>query len=1107
MADIGRVALPLAGAVIGSILGGPAGASIGLALGTGAGYLLFPPEGKTVEGPRLDDLKVTFSSYGKPIPRIYGTMETGGNVVWSPGLQEHRVEEEVGGKGAPSITSISFLYTASYRINYCAGPAESILRNWSDGKLVVDKTGTGPVRRYFDTDAPGNFALRDFLGTTTQLPGPAEQADKGVANTSAYRGTVGQEWEDRPLEDFGNRIPQDTAEIAMVATDPLNFKRITPAIDMFTQSVRYSADGTTAYVGGTGAIVNRVDFVSQSIIATIDYIFGSVQALDRLDRIWTVQGVNDKTYRIYEGSTAELIATSGAWSSVASYIVILEDQQSAIAFGQHGRMAHFVRDGVDINRIRFHGSDPAFSLPTFFPGTTYELSPSISHAYDGNGDPWITVRDAATGNGQLIRIDRITGDPVQLVTLVSNEVTNIYYMESQNSFLLRNGATLYKFSLDSLTITDTLVTDGFTSGGRSNAQFQKITNDGLMYAQQFGSGEGKVYDVEAIPMFKVGVFKPNDWVGGISNLESPMYDPISDAIIVAGTSGAERDNWLWLYLNRATGDDITVRSVLEDLSSLVDYVAGTDIDATEATDTFPGYIVRSRMTARKAAEPLLTAFNLRAIESDFKIKFLKRGGASVGNIPQIDLGATAGEIPTTQPLKKTRIPEEQLFETAIIEYIDPTFDNNPNTQIAKRSAEAIDVGGSLKFDFPGALGNDQAAQIIERMLFQAWSGRTNIFTTVPLKHILKDPGDVVTITKDGKTVQVELHKVQLGANSILKIEGTIDDSAVHISTATGADGEGEEGQVIIISGSTDFFILDINLLRDVDEGDGVYVGAGVPEGASFAGAAIYRGLTQTSINPFVGITSSRDLDYGYATTVLATFSPDIWDRTNSVTVNLTSGTLSSDTEINVLNGANVLLIGDEIVQFTTSVLNADGTYTISVFLRGRRGTEWASSTHIVNEKVVVLSAATILRVDVNLSDHLSTFFYKAITLGSSQFSSKTVEQVLNLRSQMPYAPSHVKGTRPANDWLFTLIRRTRVGGSWRDFVDAPLSELSENYEWDVMDGSTVKRTLTSTVESVTYTEADQITDFSGVQSSVELNVYQISDTVGRGFVRNVTIGL
>ncbi|KKL96233.1 hypothetical protein LCGC14_1846560, partial [marine sediment metagenome] len=432
MTDIGRVALPLVGIVVGSFFG-PIGATIGLALGTGAAYLLFPPEGKTVEGPRLDDLKVTFSSYGKPISRIYGTMETGGNVVWSPGLEEHRVEEEVGGKGAPSVTSVNFLYTASYRINYCVGPAEAILRNWSDGKLVVDKTGTGPTRRYFDTDAPGNFALRDFFGTTTQLPGPAEQADKGVANTSAYRGTVGQEWEDRPLEDFGNRIPQDTAEIAMVATDPFNFTRVTPGTSILTETAWYSPNIGTVYIGDQAR--NRIDFIGNTVSSAPSWPSGRVVGLDEFDRLWVREGSANVTFKLYEASTRELLITgTDAWTGVtggfASNIRFVMPLGSSslgyVAVSESGQLAQLIPDLVnsDIDLIRDSADSSPYHLDTWFSGT-YSLGSSHQWVLDENFDPWMTADKGA--DGSITRFNRVTGDPVEQIVLTTTKVTRIAY--------------------------------------------------------------------------------------------------------------------------------------------------------------------------------------------------------------------------------------------------------------------------------------------------------------------------------------------------------------------------------------------------------------------------------------------------------------------------------------------------------------------------------------------------------------------------------------------------------------------------------------------------------------------------------------------------------
>ncbi len=1114
MASILRVALPLIGSVVGSILGGPIGATIGLALGTGAAYALFPPEGKVIEGPRLDDLKVTFSSYGKPIPIIYGTMETGGNVVWSPGLVEHRKEEEVGGKGGPSVTQVTFTYTASYRINYCVGVADAILKNWSDGKLVLDKTDLGlpdgipgtfiwaVIEAFGLGVTAGNQTVRDFLGTATQLPGPAEQADQGVANTPAYRGTVGQEWEDRALEDYGNRIPQDTAEISMVSTEHFPITSLT-GIGQLGVEWEWQQLGQTFLTNS----MSRIDNVGQTVLI-------SDTRHDRPDFPCVFANGNYfRTFRsngaIESGTTLQRLTTGATYSDPITGAAIganLDWDLGRVFGGLAGP------DGIVVGELVFLQKRVSTLIIIVAPDTiegglggvvnTYDSAVTYDRAVTVDNDRNLWAFYNSGGDTKIDRIEPGVGAIEETFTITGDTHILVSYEPSTNSLIFASATHMLRWDIDSSSVVARI--DNIIVSGKNKSHFWNgPSSDGRMYIQE-GETITTIREYDVINMVATGKsWSPhNDFGLNSSNTHWGMYDPLHHAFIKRQDIGQKID---WLYLDRFTAVDVTVRSIIEDVSSRVDYVAGTDIDATAQTDTLPGYIIRSRMTARKALEPLATAFNFRSVESDFKIKFPKRGGASIGNIPEIDLGATAGEIPVTVALKKTRIPEDQLFETAIIEYIDPTFDNNPNTQIAKRSSEAIDVGGSLKFDFPGALGNNQAAQIIERILFQAWSGRTNISTSIPLKHLLKDPGDVVTITKGSKTIQVELHTVKLGANSIIKIDGTIDDSAVHISTTTGADALGVEGQFISIAGQTDFFILDTPLFRDLDNGSIIYVVAGTPGNLTWPGAAIQRGLAIDTLTGFTAIVSSRDMDYGFAENALATASPDIFDRDNTLIVDLYSGTLTSDTETNVLNGTNALLVGDEIIQFVTAVLNSDGTYTLSTLLRGRRGTEYAVGTHLAAERVIVLSSSTTLRVALDLSDHLTTFFYRAITLGSSQFSSATVTKQLLLRSQMPYAPSHLAGTIAANDWTFTLVNRTRLGGSWKDSIDAPLGEGGENYEWDVMDGVTVKRTLTSIVPTVGYSSADQNTDFGDDQTTVELNVYQLSDDVGRGFVTNVTL--
>ena len=72
----------------------------------------------------------------------------------------------------------------------------------------------------------------------------------------------------------------------------------------------------------------------------------------------------------------------------------------------------------------------------------------------------------------------------------------------------------------------------------------------------------------------------------------------------------------------------------------------------------------------------------------------------------------------------------------------------------------------------------------------------------------------------------------------------------------------------------------------------------------------------------------------------------------------------------------------------------------------------------------------------------------------------------------------------------------------------PLAEDTEAYEVEIRDGSTVKRTLTTTTTSVLYTAAQQTADWGaplGPGQSLAIRIYQLSALIGRGAARSVTL--
>ena len=257
-------------------------------------------------------------------------------------------------------------------------------------------------------------------------------------------------------------------------------------------------------------------------------------------------------------------------------------------------------------------------------------------------------------------------------------------------------------------------------------------------------------------------------------------------------------------------------------------------------------------------------------------------------------------------------------------------------------------------------------------------------------------------------------------------------------------------------------------------------------------------------------TTTKDATIGRATEALHDApDPFVWDELGSVNISLLdeNDSLDSDTEKALLSGANVGMLGDEIIQWQHATLEDDGTYTLSRLIRGRYGSDWACDSHAIGEDFVVMDISKLVFVpmDVDYLDQRVQFKTTSIGMPTSDFLIRELN--IRFRNLRPLSPQHASGVRDGSGNLtIGWIRRTRLGGAWRDGQDVLLGEVSEGYELDIYDGSTLVRTV-SGLKSPTYeyTAADQTTDFGSVQSAVDIDIYQISNLVGRGFGTNATV--
>ena len=168
------------------------------------------------------------------------------------------------------------------------------------------------------------------------------------------------------------------------------------------------------------------------------------------------------------------------------------------------------------------------------------------------------------------------------------------------------------------------------------------------------------------------------------------------------------------------------------------------------------------------------------------------------------------------------------------------------------------------------------------------------------------------------------------------------------------------------------------------------------------------------------------------------------------------------------------------------------------------------TTHAVGDAVVLLTDADMAWIGIDTASIGLERQYRGITNGAAIDTDASLNFTYSGVNLECLSPVYLNGSRhPAtNDWTLTWIRRSRIDGGLRNYVDVSLGETTESYEIDIYaDGTyaTVKRTLTASTATVAYTSADQTTDFGGNQTTLYVKVYQLSATVGRGYPLTATI--
>jgi hypothetical protein len=1094
----------------GTLQGGFKGAAIGYALGSSFANTILD----NVEGPRVDELTLQTGDYAVDINQVYGSDEIAGNLIWIKDNTieevEHRETVKTGAKGgSKKQTIISYTYQATFAIALCDHPIGAISKIYADNVLIYDLVGETAgslaesefsidnIRIY---DAGSNNAVDDII-----------EASEG-ANTPAFRGVSYVVFENFQLGDFGNRIP--------------NFRFVVYDYE----SASNSADNTFRSLSG-GSSLNIAPGLQPSNGANIAVSAGQYAGAAVFNKI-------------------EVLSITQAFTHPT-------DTARNLTYTNLPKITQYTTGASDVatiasqRRIEF---DPT-KLPTRV--LSSNMSTTTLRLYPISNSNQFVCTYKETSNITRICVADLDGRSYQLYNLNNTDITNLAnpIAFQVGNFIYIGSSSFSGYIRISQDTTATAITwDAQVNrrasahvamgGNPSNSKAYAIRADGVtiecisdtlgttwtlnttatVTSELIVSGRGNIVSYISTGVTLVTV-KLSDDDTTVTNLSTFTLTTGIGRLAVMYYSGYVM--FLRTYTNAhnvaadpksmlvASGSDVSASSNSTALSAIQRILGDNpfidlddvNLDDIDTSITLGGYSLNQRSSTLSKLHPIMQAYQITGSLADYQLRLRSRtdNNSVVATITAADLRwhELGSEIPDQATI--TIKNDLDVPARVTVNYRDIDRQYEPSLQYTERLGSINEAEYDL--DLPMSLTATTAKQISDILLKDTHlesRGMVSIVTNNKFSHL--DADDLIDVETDNNSMSLRVVDIEKGKPGLVKINAVFADVSVYTSNDVADAGAASTSTITPVSESITT-VFDTVPLYDAHNDYGFYYGAYPYDGtnARWGGAQIATSRDNTQwINVdqlFNGLTCgscSNALTSGQLYTV--------FDQSETLNIFMSYGTLSSATETQVRNNtANVAVYGRpgrwEVIKFITASLQGDGSYTISNLLRGYYGTQHNMGNHMIGDLFIIVTNETVRRHNLQVDEAIyikATSFNRMFTSNDAVYIDAPDESV-NLR-----APTHIKATRASGDITLSWFRSLLTQREWVS-IDWTTTDVY-TFEIDILSGAggSVLRTLTASGSNgpftVSYTSAQQVTDFGSAQNSIYVNIYQTDTATGRGIV-------
>jgi hypothetical protein len=571
---------------------------------------------------------------------------------------------------------------------------------------------------------------------------------------------------------------------------------------------------------------------------------------------------------------------------------------------------------------------------------------------------------------------------------------------------------------------------------------------------------------------EIGAFRFHD--GG----EGQALDPLIAAAQGIGATPAHRGMAYAVFEDLALADfgnripSLTFELVADEgeveIGEIAQVMSGGRIGGEDA-GAVAGYAA-SGDSLGAALAPLIAAEGLHMRLTDDRLLLSGRravpDGDAVGivrrNALVVRLDGAASE-----PWQASRQPAETVPVRLSVRHYDPARDYQAGVQKAVRPGPGR---SETSIDMPAVIGAARARMLADRRLAGDWAGRRRMDLKADWSALRHPAGALVAVEGQAGLWLVEAREWDDGGVA-LGLKRVAEGGGVSVPVPSGLSSGAPVLQADVPHGATTLLLADLPPLDEAAPVAASVVVAAAGASAGWRRAALFTVDAASGIAEVAGQTAPAAV-LGRMMAPLADGPTTMFDEIGAIEVEL----LAEDMELLATDdealgrGANLCLVGGELVQFGRVQPIAARRFRLSRLLRGRRGTEWACAGHGADEPFMMIDADRLVAVPASAILPGATLRMMAIGLGDVVPAEAAL--AMTGEALIPLAPVHVRVMADGEGgWTIGWVRRSRGGWRWSDGVDVPLGEESERYAIAVSAGGVVVRTAETDVSQWRYDAA------------------------------------